>query len=85
MADEILTKTAEVLGEHRENYDSDCGFWFGCSCGWDNGTDEHNEGFAEHLAQALRDAGVLRDGMDAGICGDVLNGTQPNDVKGFTR
>lgn len=24
----------EILKDHRENYDRDCGFYDGCSCGW---------------------------------------------------
>jgi hypothetical protein len=43
----------DVLEDHREEYDSDCGMYYGCLCGWDNGTKEHNNGFTEHLADAI--------------------------------
>lgn len=42
-----------VIDLHREQYDGDCGMYFGCDCGWDNGTDEHNDGYSEHVARDL--------------------------------
>jgi len=44
---------AEVIGAHSEHYDSDCGYYFGCDCGWDNGTQDNNDGYAEHVADAI--------------------------------
>lgn len=50
---------AAVLAEHCEVYDSDCGLYFGCTCGWDNDTDEHNIGYPEHVAAVLLASPVL--------------------------
>ena len=49
----LRDEVAAVLAEHHEDYDDDCGTYYGCSCGWDNETVDHNTGYPEHLADAL--------------------------------
>ena len=58
----------DVLNAHGENYDRDCQEFYGCFCGWDNGTEDHNGGYATHLAQALEAAGYgsMHDAWDEG-------------------
>ena len=48
-----VDELAEVIDLHREDYDSDRGMYYGCHCGWDNGTDMHNNGYTEHVARAV--------------------------------
>ena len=45
-----------ILAAHRDEYDSDCGMYFGCSCGWDNDDIGSNEGYVEHVAGLLATA-----------------------------
>ena len=45
-----------ILAAHRDEYDSDCGMYFGCSCGWDNDDIGSNEGYVEHVARLLATA-----------------------------
>jgi hypothetical protein len=47
------TWLVKALAKHGEKYDSDCDVYSGCFCGWDNGTDEHNDGYDEHLAEVI--------------------------------
>lgn len=49
----LREELAAMLAEHREVYDSDYGLYCVCFCGWDNGTVEHNHGYADHLADTL--------------------------------
>lgn len=42
-----------ALAKHAENYDSDCNIYSGCVCGWDNGTTDDNDGYDDHLADAV--------------------------------
>jgi len=45
-----------LLDEHSDNYDSDCGNYYGCLCGWDE--DVHD--VAGHQADVLIAAGFQR-------------------------
>lgn len=59
---------AALLAEHGEDYDADCHYHSGCSCGWSSTGDgpelrilnAGREVWAAHVAGVLRDAGMLR-------------------------
>lgn len=54
MNDEVTRAlVATAIGVHAESYDSDCGYYYGCECGWDNGTADHNDGYPEHVADQV--------------------------------
>lgn len=48
-----MDKIVEILEKHREMYASYESWYMGCLCGWDNGYEEHNDGYKQHLAEEI--------------------------------
>jgi len=69
-----------ILAAHRDEYDSDCGMYFGCSCGWDNDDIGSNEGYVEHVAGLLATA---RTRPTREQIAKVLADTEPDVAPGY--
>lgn len=74
----------QLLSKHGEYYDSDCGIYRGCACGWNNDTEDHNQGYEAHLVGVLEPviqaakAEALR-----GAARGVLKLSDPYSVEGM--
>lgn len=56
----LKTKIANIIAEHGEIYDSDCGLFYGCSCGFKPaGTNEDSDNVpwdTDHIAKLILEA-----------------------------
>ena len=74
-----------ILAAHRDEYDSDCGMYFGCSCGWDNDDIGSNEGYVEHVAGLLATARTrpTREQVIDALVMSPLSDTAGTDMRPF--